>query len=177
MHCVAVHHTPGRKGALILEKLKEVLPKGTIFFNLEKEQLRPCVGCFGCWTKTPGLCFHNDGARRIMEAELQSQRVIHLCPVVWGAPSTEMKIFQDRSIGKSLPFFIKHQGLTAHPSRYDEKGSFQLVGYGSELTEEEAELFIRIGEKMNPKGRKPLVLREEENFYAPLVRFLEEEER
>ena len=35
--------------------------------------IRPCIGCFGCWVKTPGQCVIRDGyetnARRLHEAE------------------------------------------------------------------------------------------------------------
>lgn len=27
--------------------------------NLHEKKIRNCIGCFTCWTKTPGQCIHN----------------------------------------------------------------------------------------------------------------------
>jgi len=28
--------------------------------NLRKKTIKSCIGCFTCWTKTPGKCIHKD---------------------------------------------------------------------------------------------------------------------
>ena len=28
-------------------------------------KIKPCIGCFGCWTKTPGECVIRDGYERM----------------------------------------------------------------------------------------------------------------
>ncbi|HPB71336.1 MAG TPA: flavodoxin family protein, partial [Syntrophales bacterium] len=30
----------------------------TIF--LAKQKIRPCIGCYTCWYKTPGICIHKN---------------------------------------------------------------------------------------------------------------------
>ena len=41
---------------------------------LRNEKIAPCLGCFGCWLKTPGKCVINDAAsdppRKICKATL-----------------------------------------------------------------------------------------------------------
>ena len=31
----------------------------------ETEDIKPCAGCFGCWTKNPGICVIKDGYEKI----------------------------------------------------------------------------------------------------------------
>ena len=33
--------------------------------DLSALRIANCVGCFGCWTKTPGRCFIRDDAVRV----------------------------------------------------------------------------------------------------------------
>ena len=35
------------------------------YINLASMKIANCVGCFGCWTKTPGKCFIRDDASKI----------------------------------------------------------------------------------------------------------------
>lgn len=32
------------------------------YVDVTKEKINPCMGCFGCWTKTPGKCVIRDSA-------------------------------------------------------------------------------------------------------------------
>ena len=74
--------------------------------------IRPCVGCFGCWVKTPGQCVIHDGyetnARRLHEAE----EVVVCTKWTYGGFSPFVKNVFDRSIGVVLPFFELVDGET-----------------------------------------------------------------
>ena len=35
------------------------------YVDLSSLKIAHCVGCFGCWTKTPGRCVIREGARRV----------------------------------------------------------------------------------------------------------------
>lgn len=30
-----------------------------------KEKVNPCLGCYSCWTRTPGVCVQKDGMEKI----------------------------------------------------------------------------------------------------------------
>ena len=65
--------------------------------------IRPCIGCFGCWIKTPGQCVIPDAyqtmARRIHAAE----EVVVCTKWTYGGFSPFVKNVFDRSIGVVLP--------------------------------------------------------------------------
>lgn len=35
--------------------------------DLYKKEIRPCLGCFSCWSKTPGECVIKDDMQKIYE--------------------------------------------------------------------------------------------------------------
>ena len=39
--------------------------------RLADMNIRPCVGCFACWVKTPGECCQADDGRRVARALVQ----------------------------------------------------------------------------------------------------------
>ena len=70
-------------------------------------KLAHCIGCFGCWVKTPGVCVHPDPGREIAQTIMQSEEVILFTPVTYGGYSPTLKIIVDRFIPLILPFFMK----------------------------------------------------------------------
>ena len=82
-------------------------------------EIRPCIGCFGCWVQTPGECLIDDAARQIAPAIIGSDLVIYLTPVTFGGYSSELKKALDRCICLILPFFTKIDGEMHHKPRYD----------------------------------------------------------
>lgn len=41
------------------------LPQDAAAVDLSALRIANCVGCFGCWTKTPGRCVIRDDAARV----------------------------------------------------------------------------------------------------------------
>ena len=66
-------------------------------FPLREMDIRHCLGCFGCWIKTPGECVIDDDAREIARAVSQSDLVVYLTPVTFGGYSSELKKTLDRN--------------------------------------------------------------------------------
>ena len=115
---------------------------------LDREDLAFCMGCFGCWIKTPGECVIKDLAAQINEKYVNSDVVIYLCPVVFGQCSANMKNALDRWLPNVLPFFEKRpNGTTIHPTRYDNYPRQIMIAYADGLEEEDAKLFTDISIK------------------------------
>lgn len=106
----------------------------------------PCVGCFGCWNKTPGQCVIRDGygdmGRRLHEAD----EVVVISRYTFGGFSGFVKNVFDRSLGYVLPHFEIVNGESHHKKRYDEDMPYTFIFYGKDLTEgdkEKAERYVR----------------------------------
>ena len=122
--------------------------------DLDGDQIAPCLGCFQCWTKTPGLCIQtHDCANRVAGQEIQSDVVIFLSKITYGGYSYDIKAFLDRSIPNISPFFENVHGETHHKMRYERFPYMMTIGYG-EYTARERETFIRLAER-NARNMRP----------------------
>ena len=43
---------------------------------LADKEIAPCLGCFGCWLKTPGVCVIDDAGRDIPKMVIQSDVLV-----------------------------------------------------------------------------------------------------
>ncbi|MCD4743529.1 MAG: NAD(P)H-dependent oxidoreductase [Desulfobacteraceae bacterium] len=124
-------------------------------YNLKKIKLAHCIGCFGCWIKTPGICMMPDEGKQIIQAIIQSEMTILFSPVTFGGYSSALKIIVDRFIPLILPYFGKYYGETHHLPRYSHYPRLVGIGIQRYHSEAEAKLF------------KTLVGRHAINFHAP----------
>lgn len=110
-------------------------------FPLRTMKLAHCIGCFGCWMETPGVCGHGEGVREIIEAVVRSGMLVLFTPVTFGGYSPELKLMVDHFIQLILPEFITFHGEMHHPSRYRPLPRLVAVGIQSQVNEEEARIF------------------------------------
>jgi multimeric flavodoxin WrbA len=116
--------------------------------SVSRNSLAHCVGCFGCWIKTPGECIFRDDIGRINRAVMNSDVVFYLTPVVLGQFSVGIKAVVDRGLPNMLPFFIvRPDGSTMHPARYTQYPAHIFIGYGDTVSAEDAALFVDITKK------------------------------
>jgi len=87
-------------------------------YDLSQLTIAPCLGCFGCWIKTPGECIIHDDGRLIAKELMQNDVVVFFTPIVFGGYSSELKKALDRFIPNILPFFRIHQNEIHHVPRY-----------------------------------------------------------
>ncbi len=86
--------------------------------ELRKKKIRYCIGCFTCWTKTPGICIHKDDmTHEILPKYLASDLVILATPLFHFTVNATMKTYIERTLPMALPFFEKRDGVTSHPFR------------------------------------------------------------
>jgi multimeric flavodoxin WrbA len=86
--------------------------------ELRNKSVKNCIGCYTCWTKTPGVCIHKDDmALELFPKWLQSDLVVYATPIYHYTVNAAMKAFIERTLPLLEPFFILHDGKTAHPLR------------------------------------------------------------
>lgn len=87
--------------------------------------IRPCLGCFSCWNKTPGKCCIQDDVQGILEKMLWADLTIWSFPLYYFNVPGSLKSLIDRQLPMSLPFMTERAdgiGNGSHPCRYDLSG-------------------------------------------------------
>lgn len=92
--------------------------------------VRDCVGCFGCWVKTPAKCVIKDRCNMMPKLISHSEEVIIITPILYGGYSKNIKAVLDRSIGYVLPYFRIVKGEMHHQLRYKKSLSLRVFFYG-----------------------------------------------
>ncbi|KOA18710.1 hypothetical protein CLHOM_29940 [Clostridium homopropionicum DSM 5847] len=119
-------------------------------------EFKPCIGCFGCWVKTPGLCvLQGDEANEINNYVINSQLLVILTQIQYGSYSKDIKKYLDRQIPNISPFFTIIKGETHHQKRYNSYPCFVGIGYSTNVSETEEKTF------------KTLVKRNSINLHTP----------
>lgn len=101
--------------------------------------IRNCIGCFGCWIKTPGVCVLKDNYNNMGELLSKCDELIIISQCVYGSYSPFIRNIWDRSIPYLLPYFITRNGETHHLNRYKNNFSLSVHFYGDDITREERE--------------------------------------
>jgi hypothetical protein len=86
---------------------------------LREMDFRFCVGCFGCWVKTPGMCVSGDASHDVDRRAINSGLVLFASPLLVGFPSALLKKAQDKFIGLLHPFIELVEGECHHIRRYE----------------------------------------------------------
>jgi multimeric flavodoxin WrbA len=112
-----------------------------VLINLYETEIAGCLGCFGCWIKTPGICVIDDAGRDVAKSVVRSDLVIMVTPVTFGGYSYELKKALDRMIPIISPFFMKINGEIHHKPRYERYPKCISVGILPEMDGEMAGTF------------------------------------
>ena len=118
----------------------------TEFIDLSKLKISNCVGCFACWTKTPGKCVIRDDAVKVYPKIAASDRVLYISKVKYGSYDTIMKTMLERAIPIQQAFIRLLQGETHHVQRAVVPKQATIIGYGN-ISDEEKEIFTQLIER------------------------------
>lgn len=124
--------------------------------RLSEKKIAPCIGCFGCWVKTPGICLLPDEGREIAASVINSDLLINLTPITFGGYSSELKKAVDRLIPLLSPFFMKIKGEVHHQTRYRSYPKLLNIGVLPEANTKMAELFRTLGKRNAINLHSPL---------------------
>lgn len=89
--------------------------------------IKPCRGCFSCWSKTPGKCCIRDDMQGVIEKILWADVIIWSFPLYYFGLPGPLKNLIDRQLPMSLPFMSAEAENGGHPSRYDMSGKRTVV--------------------------------------------------
>lgn len=104
-----------------------------------REEIHPCVGCFGCWVKTPGRCILPDSYREVGIEMGRCDALILVSRCCYGSVSPFVKMVQDRGLSYIHPDFVLRQGEMHHKRRYDNVLALSIHLYGADITPAEKE--------------------------------------
>lgn len=105
----------------------------------DRGNIKPCVGCFGCWLKTPGQCVIKDGYDCMGALIHKAEEVVVISRYTYGGFSSFVKNVMDRSIGWVLPYMEIIKGEMHHRKRYPEDKPITFIFRGGAFTETEKE--------------------------------------
>ncbi|MFO7585001.1 MAG: NAD(P)H-dependent oxidoreductase [Anaerolineales bacterium] len=104
-----------------LAQLKPALEAGghsVTQLDLRDLTLRYCVGCWGCWVKTPGECTNRDDSHEMGRAVINADFVLWAAPLKMGFPSELLKRANDKHLPLIHPYMEVDQGEAHHLKRY-----------------------------------------------------------
>ncbi|WWU66094.1 NAD(P)H-dependent oxidoreductase [Clostridium baratii] len=116
----------------------------TDFIYLDKINLKGCLGCFKCWTKTPGECIIKDDNEIKNRLFIEADYAIFVSKISYGMYSASFKVALDRIIPNISPFFKIINGEMHHRKRYNKDFKILTIGYSSNLLIDEKKTFEEI---------------------------------
>lgn len=125
--------------------LKLPIREGTEIVD-SQGSIHRCIGCFGCWVKTPGRCVIVDDYQKMGELLAQTDKLTIISRCCFGSYSSFVKNVMDRSISYILPFFEIRKGEMHHQLRYRNHMAMEAIFYGADITEEERKTAERLVE-------------------------------
>jgi hypothetical protein len=126
MQVVAINSSPRgadeSKTALMLSHLVEGMQAAearVAVFDLRRHKIKRCIGCFACWTQSPGRCVHQDDmTREIFPCWAAADLAVYATPLYCHTMNSAMSTFLERTLPSQEPFFELGDDRTCHPSRF-----------------------------------------------------------
>ncbi len=126
MKILALNSSPRSKGRSKTELMLHRLVQGmreagaeVDVVNLREKSIKSCIGCFTCWTRTPGRCVHKDDMTSELFAKwIESDIVVYATPLYYHFMNGTMSTFRERTLPAIQPFFEISDGKTYHPLRH-----------------------------------------------------------
>jgi len=133
MKILAINGSPrGRNGNT--DRILQSFLQGAMDAGAEVEtiylkdlKINPCLGCFTCWTRTPGVCVYEDDMVSILPKIRKADIVIYATPLYVFTVSGLMKNFMDRLIPNVNPYILKRGKHYIHPPRYPDDQKTQKI--------------------------------------------------
>ena len=123
MKALVVYGSPRHKKAAsyrVGHRFAEGLEKAGVEVDeiiLSKQNIKHCIGCYTCWTKTPGICIHKDDMAENLQKLVKANLIVYSTPLYIYNVTGIMKDFMDRTIPMAEPWLITKGDHSSHPLR------------------------------------------------------------
>lgn len=94
---------------------------------LKDKNIKHCMGCFTCWTKTPGKCIHKDDMEELLDKISEANIIVYATPLYYYTVTGIMKDFMDRMLPLNNREIIKVGENYSHPKRLKRETSVKTV--------------------------------------------------
>ena len=126
MKVLALNSSPRGEGQSKTEMILNPLVEGmreagaqVEVVDLRHKTVRNCIGCYTCWTKTPGVCIHKDDMTlELFPRWLEADMAVYATPLYHFTMNASMKAFIERTLPVLEPFLIQVKDQTTHPLRH-----------------------------------------------------------
>jgi putative NADPH-quinone reductase len=96
--------------------------------DLPALDVRPCLGCYSCWTQTPGKCVQEDNMERLLTQFMETDLVLVASPVYAFSVSSYVKHFMERTLTILSPGAeIGENGIERNRWRYPGRGPKRMA--------------------------------------------------
>ncbi len=133
MKILAVNGSPRKKKSntdrLLLPFIEGAKEEGAEvdLLYLQGKKIKPCLGCFNCWLKTPGVCAQKDDMAGVLDLLRNADVLVLATPLYICSMTAQMKVMLDRIIPLILPFIEVRDGRCTHFMRDGSKESSMVL--------------------------------------------------
>jgi multimeric flavodoxin WrbA len=125
------------KYALEFKKGLELKLHSVEYLTVRDMDVKPCIGCWDCWVKTPGVCSLKDDVHKILTHINHNDLVVFAAPYAMGFMHSLAKTLQERMVPLLLPYSELIMGETRHTLRYGTTPELAFIYKGEADTDEE----------------------------------------
>ncbi len=134
MKIVAFNSSPRRKKSNtnrillpFLDGAKEAGADVELVYLYDKT-IKPCLGCYACWLKTPGECCQKDDMAELLPKMMRADVIVYATPLYVFGMTAQMKLLLDRIIPSVEPYIeLTDKGHCTHPAREGKTKSGMVV--------------------------------------------------
>lgn len=146
-----MYHTEKKSRRLLVHDLEQKdfqkqfpsLDENTIVLSKDNAIVH-CIGCFGCWIKTPGTCVLKDGFQEQGKRLCHVDEFIVISKCTYGGFSPFVKNVIDRSVPSLLPFFTIRKREVHHTPRTKNQVLMKIHFYNEDITDAEKQTAIKL---------------------------------
>jgi Multimeric flavodoxin WrbA len=94
---------------------------------LKDKKINHCIGCFSCWSATPGKCVLKDDMQELLGTVLEADMMVYATPLYYYTVTGLMKDFIDRKLPMNNPEIVETDSGYQHSRRYERKSQVKTV--------------------------------------------------